>query len=71
MQFCITRSNLLRFFTRTKNFLVFCFVSIQTCYTSRDGCGLLEDKYIYEGSDDESESEEAEAAKPVSKSKKK
>ena len=33
--------------------------------------GLLEDKYIYEGSDDESESEEAEAAKPVSKSKKK
>ena len=33
--------------------------------------GLLEDKYIYEGSDDESESDEEEAAKPVSKSKKK
>jgi hypothetical protein len=33
--------------------------------------GLLEDKYIYEGSDDESKSDEAEAAKPVSKSKKK
>ena len=33
--------------------------------------GLLEDKYIYEGSDEESEAEaEAEAA-PVSKSKKK
>jgi len=33
--------------------------------------GLLEDKYTYEGSDDESESDEAEPAKPVSKSKKK
>jgi len=33
--------------------------------------GLLEDKYIYEGSDGETESDEAEAAKPVSKSKKK
>ena len=31
--------------------------------------GLLEDKYIYEGSDGETESEEE--AKPVSKSKKK
>ena len=32
--------------------------------------GLLENKYTYEGSDEESEAE-AEAAKPVSKSKKK
>ena len=33
--------------------------------------GLLENKYTYEGSDEESDEAEAEAAKPVSKSKKK